>query len=620
MDALGNTTLLTYAAGMLTSIVDANNNSTTLTYDGARRLTTLTFPDGAYEQYGYTGDNLVASRRDRKNQQIGYGYDHFKRIVSRQYVSGGSVTGTYSGQELMQVVDSTVAPTETSLYGYDTSYRKTSETEGSRGTITYQYNADDSIATRSVQSGPASTYTYYPDGSLNTIVWSPATGSFKYKYTLTGEYQSIAFPNAAKRTYTYDNQGRLTQIQNLDPAGANVAKYSYGYDLNYTTGLFTMLGQRTSMTATVPAQSLTSQQFKYEYTSRYELAKVTYPAAAPFAGEVDSWSYDAIGNRLAATVNGVTTPYTYQKVGANPLNWDRLLNDGTNAYSYDANGGTLSKGSTSFTWDYEGRAAGVTGAATYQYDYLGRRSAKTVGSSTTNFLYSNKDVIGDRGSASAEYLFGPGIDEPLAMSRGGQVYYYDVDGLGSVGLVTNAAGAVQNKYLYDVWGVTRSQTVAVTNPFGYTAREFGEGGTQFYRARLMSPGVGRFMSEDPMVGLSARALGSGRLNRSVLFEGYAYASNAPVASKDPLGLSACDICSQVHDRQMKECWLEYVGESTFCLKFLVFCEGTTLGTLTEACVVEFVICKTLAIAHLFLCTHAADESYETCLKACRCRS
>jgi len=108
------------------------------------------------------------------------------------------------------------------------------------------------------------------------------------------------------------------------------------------------------------------------------------------------------------------------------------------------------------------------------------------------------------------------------MSRGSQVYYYDVDGLGSVSVVSNASGAVQNTYLYDAWGQTRSQTGSLANPFTYTAREQGEAGTLFYRARYYAPMIGRFLSEDPL--------------RDPESSSYLYSLASAAMYRDPLGL------------------------------------------------------------------------------------
>ena len=88
-------------------------------------------------------------------------------------------------------------------------------------------------------------------------------------------------------------------------------------------------------------------------------------------------------------------------------------------------------------------------AATYIYYYQSRRSSKTVSGATTSYLYDGLNLVREAGSSPAEYLFGPRIDEPLAMSRSAQVYYYGVDGLGSVNVIADAGGAVQRTYLHD---------------------------------------------------------------------------------------------------------------------------------------------------------------------------
>jgi RHS repeat-associated protein len=103
-----------------------------------------------------------------------------------------------------------------------------------------------------------------------------------------------------------------------------------------------------------------------------------------------------------------------------------------------------------------------------------------------------------------------------------------VDHLGSVRLVTDAAGAVANRYDYDAfgnWADTAYETVA--NPFGFTARERdAESGLMFYRARYYDPKIGRFISEDP-IGFSG-----GDLNL------YRYVYNLPLVLTDPIGNAA----------------------------------------------------------------------------------
>ncbi len=325
IDALNNVTTYAYMNDVLTSITDANGNVTSYHYDPLKRLDKTTFPDGSIESYAYGGGGLLASKTDRRGQTIAYTYDGFKRLKKKDYGSNGTITYTYQGQKLTQVVDTTLTPSETHTFGYDTSYRVAQNVQGPRGTLSYTYTPDDRVDTMTIAGTPNVTtaHTYYSDGSLNTISWSPQAGLFKYAYTPRGQYQTVTFPNGQTRTYVYDDQGRLTQIANALGA-KNLATYAYGYDVDWVTGLNTMLGQRVSMTANVPNQGFTNAQTKYSYDPLYQLVKAQYPAAPPFNGEVDQWTYDAIGNRLTNQVNAAIQSYTYFKNGANPLDGQEL--------------------------------------------------------------------------------------------------------------------------------------------------------------------------------------------------------------------------------------------------------------------------------------------------------
>ncbi len=426
------------------------------------------------------------------------------------------------------MVDSAAA--ETHSYTYDNAYRVQRDTQGTRGYIDYTYNSADRISTYSVQNGPNAIYTYYDNGSLKTITWSAISGQFTYQYNLRGQYNSITFPNGQHRDFSYDDQGRLTQIANIHPSAGNLATYTYGYDVDHATGQNTMLGQRTSMNATVPAQGFSNHQTKYYYDNSYQLKQADYPNVAPFSGEVHQWTYDAIGNRLTNTINSTTQNYTYFLNGSSQ-NTQKLQSDSVYTYTDDNNGSALTKtgseGTYNFTWDKDNQLTNLTGPSvtgTYAYDYKGRRRSKDSGGGATTMLYGGQNLIAERGTLSADFLFGPGIDEPLAMVRSTTQYYFVTDGLGSINVMNDSVGSVQNSYVFDSWGVTRGQTIPVSNPFTYTARETAEAGLLYYRARYYSHAIGRFASEDP-----------------IGFEGgtnfYAYAFNDPVRRTDPFGLS-----------------------------------------------------------------------------------
>jgi RHS repeat-associated protein len=527
IDALNNVTTYGYTRDVLTSITDANDNVTTYHYDPLKRLDTTTFADGKTETYTYWADGLLKTKNDRMGQTLTYEYDAFKRLKTKTYPSSATIAYTYVGQKLTQVDDTSITPNETHTFGYDSSYRVSQNVQGPRGTLGYTYTADDRVDTLTFSGSPSVTtaHTYYPDGSLNTISWSPQSGSFKYTYTPRGQYQTVAFPNTQTRTYTYDDQGRLTSLANALGA-TNIATYAYGYDVDWATGLNTMLGQRVSLTADVPSQGFSGAQTKYSYDDLYQLVKAQYPNVAPFSGEVHQWSYDAIGNRLTNQINATIQSYTYEKIGSNPKNAQKLLSDGSNSYAYDFNGSQTSRTGFGFIYDPDNRLSSINGGTTasYTYDYQGRRSSKTVAGVTTTFLYDGLNLIRETTSGNnTEYVFGPSIDEPLALYASGAVSYLNADGLGSVVATNGPTGTVTHSSIFDAWGVAKSEAGTRVHSFTYTGREVGEAGLHFYRARSLQPGVGRFTQEDPL------GFGGG-INE------YLYAGSAPVALLDPTGL------------------------------------------------------------------------------------
>jgi len=508
----------------------ANGNVTSYTYSTIRRLTKTTFPDNTTENYTYKTDGLLDVLTDRKGTTFQSYYDAWKRLTANNSASG-SRTYTFTGQKLTQGGYVFTGGSDTHTFTYDPAFRVATHAQGTRGTITYTYDANDRVATYSVSGGgPNTTYTYYADGSLRTIAWSPVANNFTYNYTLNGQYDLITFPNGQTRDYTYDDQGGLTQIANIHPTAGPLATYVYGYDLNNAGGGYTMKGQRTTMTASVPFQNFINSTTQYFYDNNYQLTKAIYPNVAPFSAEISEWTYDDIGNRTQSILNGTPTAYTYFKNGTNPNNGQRLQSDGVNTYTYDLNGNNTTRTGYTFTWYNRGELFGISGtpAIAYRSDFAGRRFRRTIGTTNYDYLYDGQNLIGQRTTGVQDFVFGPGIDEPLATKIGANIYYYSVDGLGSVALLTDTSGAVQDSYVYDVWGSTRSQSGSLANPFTYTSREANEAGMLYYRARYYNPNIGRFVSEDP--------LGQPDDGRSH----YAYAGNDPAFYTDPTGWKETD--------------------------------------------------------------------------------
>ena len=171
---------------------------------------------------------------------------------------------------------------------------------------------------------------------------------------------------------------------------------------------------------------------------------------------------------------------------------------------------------------------GTAGTVSFKYDPFGRRIQKSGPSGTTNYLYDGANIVEEvdpAGNALAKYTQGAGIDEPLAMIRGGATSYYETDGLGSVTLLTDPTASAVAVYTYDSFGKVTSPGGGVTNTLRYTGREFdAETGLYYYRARYYDAAVGRFLGEDPV-----------RFRAGT--NSYTYVKSNPLNKRDPSGLA-----------------------------------------------------------------------------------
>ncbi|MEK6373631.1 MAG: RHS repeat-associated core domain-containing protein [Acidobacteriota bacterium] len=553
IDAAGNRTQFVYQYGLLKKVRDANDNETSYSYNASRDLTATTFPDGAAETY-YTSNGTVLAKTDRNGHRFAYAYDGFARLssVTVDYYSM-LASYTYTGQKLTRIQD----PTTTFQYTYDTSWRRASEevVGGEKIIFTYRpmpvtgFSSAGSLLESYAISPPAGSqdttravmYLYDGNGRISYIIWNWTASGFAIDYHPNGQYSRITYPNGQSRTFAYDNQARLTNITNTTTAGQPLASFDYGYDHNWATGMDTILGQRTSVTVTGSSGFLENGMTKYWYDDLYQLTRADYPNVNH---TYEAWTYDAIGNRTTwRPPAGSLTAYTYYKNGANAKNGQRLRHDGAGSprgvigpdFTYDANGNvTATTTASGFTWDSLNRLTSF-GGATYAYDYLGRRKSVTRNGSTTRYISLGMHTVGERNTTtgvSTDYLFAPGIDEPLAKrTANGAVSYYAVDGLGSISLVTDSTGAVTSSFAYSPWGESLGTTSEL---FGYTGRENGAL-AWFYRARYYDAARGRFISEDPLgEHLAGNPLLSSHLSRT-----YAYVENDPLLRRDPLGLKSC---------------------------------------------------------------------------------
>ncbi len=122
------------------------------------------------------------------------------------------------------------------------------------------------------------------------------------------------------------------------------------------------------------------------------LTGLSYTVGATNLGNL-TYGYDNAGRRTALGGSFARTglPLAVSSTAYNAAN--QLTQWGTATLTYDANGNMLSSGTDGYTWDARNRLVSTLSGASLQYDPFGRRVTKTIGGTTTNFLYDSVNVL-----------------------------------------------------------------------------------------------------------------------------------------------------------------------------------------------------------------------------------
>ena len=215
-------------------------------------------------------------------------------------------------------------------------------------------------------------------------------------------------------------------------------------------------------------------------------------------------------------------------------------------FAYDTAGNETTISPFTVTYDVENRQTGFSsisnGTATYTYDGDGGRVTKTAGGVTTTYVYDAK------GDLTSEYSTQPPPPPCLTC-------YITTDHLGSTRVVTDENAAVTARHDFLPFGeelTTSNRTAAlgygaydnVMHKYTGQERDTEGPGLDFFHARYFHGAQGRFTSVDPFT------VTPGRLVDPQQLDLYAYVRNSPLRNYDPTGM-VIDT-SQLSDKDKKK--------------------------------------------------------------------
>jgi YD repeat-containing protein len=358
------------------------NLATTLSYNGADRVTGATLPNGNVLTLVYDGANRLDTVTDLIGLAADYGYDENGNVVTRADGLGRTWTSVYDDADRLEELHDPLAETPTDLitryvhdgvgrvtetvnphgvrthFAYDLLGRLTTTQEDYQGlpgqgtentTTTYTYDGRGRVKSLADHDGNTTAYAYDAAGRLSKAIYpdndANSNGIARFTRYPSGRVHTRTDQKGVVTTYTYDDLHRLTgraystggsdsfgydRSGRLISADGNAAARSWGYDA---------LGRlRTSDLFVVGMQAWTYTTFDYQIDANVSRRTIHYPYPG---GRVVTEDYDQRG-RLAGVGSdrdfpaGIVAGWTYDL--ADQRETASLGNGIASTFGYDLDG------------------------------------------------------------------------------------------------------------------------------------------------------------------------------------------------------------------------------------------------------------------------------------------
>lgn len=491
------------SAGNLTRVVDPMGQVTEKRYDFAGNLLQIDFsnhqgkyyPDVLRLSFTYDGNNNLIRAEEKKIkasattfiESYTMDYDSMDRLIRFNTPYGKSL-----------------------LYEYDKVGNKTSLTYPNGKKLTYSYNPMNELIEVNI----------------------PGLGPIKFIYLPDRLMEKIIYPNGVVTSFEYEPTDRVKRI--VTSKGTEIlAEYIYSYD---------PVGNQLAQTETHRALGILQANTRYNYDGLNRLNGYICPGGTNRM----TYTYSLNGNRLeekGSDCQGrlVDKAFTFNNYNQLIELRDNLDPSASIQYFYDPNGNLINRktGHKEETFGYNIRDqlnfySDGTSSFSYDYDYDGRRVKKETGNEKTGYLYDETALVEEYDSESLAPLLTYYYGEDLLAreNASGSIALYHLNGIDSVGEITDSSGSILSSYQYDPWGNILTSQEGIENHRNFLSHFLDkESNLTYFGARYYDPATSRFITQDPFLG---------KLENPISLHRYLYAHANPFYYVDLYGYEAIE--------------------------------------------------------------------------------
>lgn len=542
------------AMGNIVRFSDAAGQVSTIEYCGTGAVAKVTRPDGQTWSFKYNGRERLDEIKNPRGEVYKLVRDEAGRLVAETTFDGRTLEYRYTDAGRLAQID---YPDKTfRAFEYDRTGRVVSEAFPDAD-ITYRRDRMGRLAVASLveKAGPTITTQIERDAFGRVIAERQDDWRIRYAYDTRGLRTERVMPDGATTRYAYDLEGALVAIEHeahrmtieRDALGREIKRAEGGGRFSVQSA-YDVMGHLIEQRAAAPTPGggvptvIAQRQWQYDVlgrvkriddgrwgTTSYAYDRMGLVLKAVRGAHREAFEYDGAGSIIQMLSSLDDGPEVRERWEVKPGNLLARTPDAK--YTYDerhrrivklelGQGGAKGGAVTEYRWDCHDRLREVklpSGArALYTYDAFGRRTRKELispkgESRTVQFIWDD-DVLGadvdpDRGTRC--FVHEPRTFNVLLQQEKRDVFTYVNDHLGTPKELIDGAGRVAWSAAHSAFGEvveTYADPIGEANrgrrvdtPFRLLGQYAdAETGLCYTRYRYFDPGVGAWLSPDPL--------------------------------------------------------------------------------------------------------------------------